>query len=448
MIEKTSHLELLLLAFLTSTFAYSVNLWFSVSGFYLVILTVFLLMLIIFAKERFFPVNKIDFKSAFIIVLLVFSFLSFTLNAEDVNGLLSLAMWVNRFALLLTPLFIWLYFLRGPTSKILNWLINYKYLLLILISLIVQLTLVRIVKIPDIDVYRVLLYGPLRLISFENPYETGATNPNLLSKNYGYQHYAYGPTTIFLFLPFDFLMREPRYLLIIANFLATFSIYKVAKKFWAESEVSEIISLIFLFNPRLIYFFTYSWTDGLIVSLIFLGLLFFVKREFIRSGVLMSLAIGVKIFYAIPFLFFLKNKAFINKGFILAGLVTFLLIHIPFLLLNWKAMYKSIVLINVGGGTFAQLQRYTLTLATFLDRQYKYYPPQIIFPILIILTAAVFWVLIRSTQNFSKTLAIVSLVFVATLFLGPIANSNYYFTASQILLFAIAVSGSKKLLNG
>ncbi len=445
---QNSYLTLLIAAFLSSTFIYCVNLWFSASGFYLVLSTIILLLAIVLVKGQLFTTKKIDFESILIIILFIFSILSFTVNAEDVNGFLSFAMWINRFAMFLAPIAVLLFFAEKINKPFLNLLYKHKYALLILISLVIQLTLIRIVRIPDIDVYQVLKFGPPRIMALENPYQTGATNLQLSSKNFGYSHFAYGPATIFLFLPFDLVLGEPRYLLIITNFLAAFALFKISKKFWGDEKISQIISLVYLFNPRLVYFLTFSWTDGLIVSLLLLGILFFLNRRFILSGAILSLTVSVKIFYALPFLFFLKNKDFVNRKLILAGILTFSALHFPFVLLDWKAIYNSIVFINVGGGTFAQLQRYTLTLATFLDRQFRYYPPQFVFPLLAIFAVVVFWFAISPTKSLAKTLVIVSLVFITAVFLGPIANSSYYFTASQILLLAIAVSGRKKLIHG
>ena len=446
--DRSSYLTFLIAAFLSSTFVYCINLWFSVSGFYLVLSTILLLLTIVFAKGKQFTTQKIDFRSMLLIILFVFSILSFTVNVEDVNGFLSLAMWVNRLAMFLAPFAVLLYFAEKINIPFLDIFHKNKYALLIVISLVIQLTLIRIVKIPDIDVYQVLRNGPPRIMAFENPYETGATNLLLSSKNFGYHHYAYGPATIFLFFPFDLLLHEPRYLLILANFLAVFALYHISKKFWEDNKIAEAISLIYLFNPRLVYFLTFSWTDGLIVSLLFLGMLLFLNRRFIPSGILFALIVSIKIFYVLPFLFFLKNREFVNRKLILVGVFTFVALHLPFVLLDWQEIYKSIVSINVGGEVFAQLQRYTLTLATFLDRQFRYYPPQFIFPLLAICVVAIFWLFISPTLNLAKTLIIISLVFITTLFLGPIANSSYYFTASQVLLLAIAVSGRKKIVYG
>jgi len=443
MTRQNAFVLFLTIAFLTSTFIYSVNLWFSMSGFYLVLSTIIILSAVIYLKKETFKVYKIDFLSVFALIFFVFSLASFTLNVEDINGHLSRAMWLNRISMFFVPLIALFYFTDKMKQPIFEKIYKYKYLILLLISFIIQITLIRIMKVPNIDVYQVLRFGPPRVISFENPYETGVTTSNLESEDFGYNHYAYGPTTIFLFLPFDLIFKEPRYLLILANFLTAFALYKISAKFWGDKKVGELLSLIYLFSPRLPYFLTFSWTDSLIVAQIALALLFFSNKRVIASGVFFSLALGIKIFYSLPILFFLKNKDYINKKFILAGLATSLTIHLPFAIDNWRAMYISIVSINTGGEVFAQIQRFSLTLATLLDRQFMYYPPQLTFPILVGGAVVFFWLTISSTLTTARTLATVSLVFIITVFLGPIANANYYFTGSQLILLAIAFSGNR-----
>lgn len=447
MINKDTFNFLLISAFLTSTFIYSINLWFSMSGFYMVLATIVLLSMAVYLKRDLFAVGKIDFFTIFALTLLVFTILSFTLNVEDINGHLSKAMWINRAALFFTPLVALTFFVKEGKMMVIEKVYRNRFVIMILLSIIIQLTLVRIVKKPDIDVYQVLRFGPPRVINLQNPYKTGATVESLVSKDYGYKHYAYGPTTIYLFLPFDIILDDPRYLLIFANLLATYSIYKISKKMWQKQEIGQVLSLIYLFNPRQIYFFTFSWTDGLIVSLLAAGLMFFLYKRFVVSGISLALVLGVKIFYGLPLLFLLKNNRFINKKFIIAGAVSLLIIHIPFAISDWQAMYKSIISINTGGEVFAQLQRFTLTLATFVDRQFGYYPPQIIFPAVAALSAFLFWFTAPRSLTIAKTLALVSLVFITTVFLGPIANASYYFTGSQLLLLALAFSGNKLIKN-
>ncbi len=438
--------KLILLVFLSSIFIYSINLWFSISGFYLVILTLLLGFCIIYFHNKFSKNADNNIGDLLIMCLFIFIGLSFTSNVVDINGELSLAMWLNRFFTFLSLLATILFFLKKLPDKILNFLSTKSFLILLTLSLFIQLTDIRIVRKPDIDVFDVLRWGPVEMISGHNPYETPASVENFKGTASKYHHYAYGPTTLYLFLPFDLIFKDPRYLLVFSNFIVATCIYLITKKSWKDQKIAELTTLLYLFNPKLSYFLTYSWTDGLIVALIALGVLAAIYNINL-IGIFFSLAAGVKIFYILPLLFLFKNPRFRQLKIFILSICTLLLIHLPFLISNWKAMYTSIVTINTGGQTFAQLQRVTLTFATFLDRQFHYYPPQFIFPIISLLVAFFLWLTVPKAINASVTLAIIGVAFVALIFSSPIASANYYFTGSQLLLLSFSLAGKNYKYN-
>ena len=435
-----SNQKLILLIFLSSVFIYSINLWFSISGFYFVILTLLLGFCIIYFNNQFSKTVENNISELLVFGLFVFIGISFTSNIIDINGELSLAMWLNRFFIFLSLLATISLFLKKMPNKILNFLITKSFFILLSLSLLIQVTDIRIVRKPDIDVFDVLRWGPVEMISGHNPYETSASVENFKGNPTKYHHYAYGPTTLYLFLPFDLIFRDPRYLLVISNIIVAISLYLITKKSWKDQKIAELTALLYLFNPKLSYFLTYSWTDGLIVALIALAVLT-ATYKINLVGIFLSLAVGIKIFYLLPLLFLFKNQSFRKLKIFVFGLSTLMLIHLPFLILNWKAMYTSMVTINTGGQTFAQLQRFTLTLATFLDRQFHYYPPQFIFPIMALLMSSFFWITVPKAINASITNAIIGVVFIAFLFGSPIANASYYFTGSQILLLSFCLAG-------
>lgn len=442
-VEK-SKFTLILSAFLAGTFVYSVNSWFSMSGFYLVISTAIILTLVIFTSYKSFPILALAREQTLSIVLLIFILLGFTVTVVDINGELSLAMFVNRFFYFLSFMASMLFLCSKSKSTIVNKLISKKFLLLLIFAFIIQLTSLRVLKKPDIDVYDVLKNGPLRLLRLENPYRTAVTMPSLEGKNFGYYHYAYGPVTIYLFLPFDFLLGDPRYLLVITSFVTVYTLYNIVKMSGGTKEYAQLLSLIFLFNPKQFYFLSYSWTDGLIVSLVMLALLFYKKNKIDFFGIFLALSLGVKIFYALPFLFFLKMSGLRTKRFVLPGLITLLLVHLPFLIWDYRAIYTSIVKINTDPEVFASLRRSGLTVATFLDRQFHYYPPESFFVLSLFFIVILFWFIIPKSRDIVITISSVSLVFFVSVFLGPIGIANYYYSASCMLLGALAFMPSRK----
>lgn len=434
-------------AFLLSTFIYAINLWFSVSGFYLLLATLCVLLLVIFNKKLQTNVKIPDYKALFIFILLIFTSFAFTNNVVDINGELSLAMWVNRFSLFLICLGPLLYLFESPKNRIAKFFVLNKYFVILFLFLVAQITILRIVRVPDIDVYQVLRYGPMQLLSLKNPYVTSASAPGLEDIGFNYHHYAYGPTTIYLFLPFDLIFREPRYLLVVASFLTVFCIYQIARKSGYGKEVAQLLSLIFLANPRFIYFLTFSLTDGLVVSLIALCLLFYVNGKKPFMAVALGFVLGIKIFYLLPYLFFMKLHELRNPRFILIGLSTVIFIHLPFLINNWQAMYQSIVVLNTKPEFQPMLTRSSLTFATLIDRQFNVFPAPNFFIIMTVASVLLFWLILPIANNISRALIMVSFVFMTVIFFGPIANANYYFSGSALLLFAFCLLGKEKSLS-
>jgi len=437
---------LILLAFLSSTFIFAVNLWFSVSGAYMVFLTIIILVYLIFFYKKSFSINKSEITSVLIVVLFIFTIFSFTNNIIDINGELSKAMWVNRFCMFVASILTISYFVKKNGHNV-SFLLKNRFFLIIAVSLVIQLTLLRVEKVPQIDVFDVLRWGPEQLLSGKNPYETAATVPGLSDSDFKYRHFAYGPAAIYLFLPFDAILKEPRYLLIIANFLTAFSLYVIGKNCWRDKKIGEIFALIYLFNPRLVYFLSFSWTDGLIVSLIALGAFSLHKKREGGFATSLGLISSIKIFYILPLLFFLKYKPLSKIKVLTLWFIFTAILHLPFLVNNWQAMYKSIIEINTGGEFFAQLQRFSLTFATLIDRQFHIYPPKSFFPIAATVITIFYWLVFKSTIDVSRLFLSVALVFIVLIFFGPIANASYYFTASSLVLFALAFSGVK-IKNG
>lgn len=432
---------LILIAYLTSTFIYAINLWFSISGFYLLIATILILAYLIFSKKETFELKSFNFKQLLAITYLIFSFIAFTNYAIDIDSELSLAMAANRFLLFLNCLFAISYFFGSVNNNFFKYIFKKKYLVVLAINLLIFLTVIRVLKVPDIDVYRVLKFGPLRILEFKSPYDAPALNPAVSLSETNYYFYAYGPVSIYSFLPFNIILGDPRYLLVMAIFVTAFSIRKIAKQYGHDLETAELLSLIYLSNPRLIYFLQYSITDILIVSFIALGLFFLSKNKAGLLPIFLALAVGVKIFYILPYSLFLKNKQLLKIRYILIFLAFGFLFHLPFLVNNYESLYQSLFTLNTTSQPF--LLGAGLTFKNLLDRQFHYILPQTVPYVIALFLMAIIWLIKPRSLSIAKTLLIISFAFTLLIFFGPIGNANYYFSASSFILFSLAFSGNK-----
>lgn len=420
--------SIILLAFVVATFIYIVNLWFTISGIYLFLAAIFILGGLVFFSKTFRTLNTIDYSTLLTLVLVLFTILSFTLEATDVNGLESLAMWLGRSLMFIAVIASLFYILDLKQGKLFQFISRHKFVILIAVSFLIQLSLLKILRTPEVDIYNITKYGPLSLFAGKNPYT---------SSNH-YEFYTYGPASIFLFLPFDVLLRDPRYLLILCNFLTAFALYKISKKSFHKQNESEMLALIYLFHPRYPNLLNSTSTDVVIVGLLAFALLSFAHKRYRQFGVGLALLVGIKLLYAIPLIFFLKYKHLNFRKIAPAGIITLTLMYLPFLISNANAIIYSSLLFHFAQNETLFLQKAVITLAAFINRQWGYFPPSYVFPISNIIIIAALWIKTKTTDNFTKTLAIISFVFLISIFLSQQALPGYYFVATSFLLFSIA----------
>lgn len=430
--------NLLLIAFLTSTFIYAVNLWFSVSGSFVFLTTIFILGAVIFFPKNFKTSVNINFQTTLALVLFLFLLLSFSLEAADVNGELSLAMWLSRLLMFISTLIGVFYFLKKPQIKFLNFIFNKKFLILLVCSLVIQISLLRVLKEPNVDIFKIVKFGPIHLLSGQNPYDSPGLNNQKTFQYYNYEFYTYGPATIFLFLPSVILFGDPRILLIFCNFLIAFCLYKISKKYSKDQLQSEMLALIYLFHPRYPNLIIYSVTDVLIVGLLAFAFYSYSKKQINRFALSLGAVAGIKIFYALPLIFLLKYKSFPFKKILIIGLLSLLMFYLPFLIADYYKIFYSTVLFHLSQTYTLYLQQSVVTLASFINRQWGFFPPPTIFLVINLLLITFFWFIIKKTNNFSEVLVRVSFVFLVFLFFSQQALSSYYFTASTFILFALA----------
>jgi hypothetical protein len=157
-----------------------------------------------------------------------------------------------------------------------------------------------------------------------------------------------------------------------------------------------------------------------------------------------SLVLGIKAVYGFPLLFLLKNKWFRQFKFIILTIVPFAIYHLPFLIANPYALYKSMLDINLSQQTTFFLQVNTTTFGTFINRQFSTFPPSCFFYVMLLFWLVFFWLIMKKGPDMPNALVSASFVFITILFWGPIAMANYYFFASVFLLFALAFTKTHK----
>lgn len=438
---------LILVAFLSTTFIYAINLWFSISGFYLFFITLTFLLILIFFNKKF-PIDNINYTSCLLLCVFLFSIFSFGLEATDVNGQLSLAMWLNRLLMFLVILLIGLYFFKKPGNKFLILIYQRKFIILLLMSFLIQLTLLRIVRVPDVDIYNIVKYGSLRFANGISPYDSPGTNPSLQFNQIHYEFYTYGPASVLLFLPFVILFQEPRILLIVCHFIVIYCLYKLSLGSKQTMKEAQLLVLLYLFHPRYPNFLMYSVTDVVIVGLLALAIWLISIKKIKAAAITLALLVGTKIFYGIPLIFLLKYKSLNKMTLIIFGMTTITLIYLPFLLMNPRYLIESTVTFHLLQVHTLELQQRVVTFASFLNRQWNVFPSPIYFLIANISLIVIFWFLIRPTDKLDRIMIVTGLVFITSIFFSQQALPGYYFVGSFFLLLALALSKNTEVISG
>lgn len=448
--DNNQQIFLITLSYLIIILAYSFNQgFFSMGGLLLLSLALFLIILLNFVKPKF---AFLTLDNGAVVWFLAFVFLVSLglvniIIEDDMNGFLSLAMFLERFFLLLVFILSSTYFFSLRKSGSWQQLIKWRFWLIFIFAFLIRLALLRVHKVPQVDVFYLMKYGPLSLLKGINPY----VNPYSMSEiknswQEPYEVYVYGPASLFWFLPFSYFLADPRWLIILAELLTALLIRHFLKNLKKDlSILKELLPLVFLFNPLFFRMLIGAHMESLLLMLFFLGLLsFYSKRFWWLAYFWFGTAVAMKWTYGVG-LFFIKHKA---KGrYLIGGLVfllTILLYYFPFLKTNHLALYKSLVLHEISM-ELDWLLKASLTWQTFFFRQFHFLPPLLIWVLPILL---IFLILRWKTKNnpISLSLNMAGSVLAFYLF-SPQGLFNYYMFVSFLLLLGVIFILKAKKVN-
>lgn len=346
---------------------------------------------------------------------------------EDMNKFVSLSMLILRISLVFSLIVSIFYMFNKHRQKIF-------FIVLLALLIISRLTVVRISKDPQVDVFDMLKYAPLSLLKGENPFEHPESVPGL-EKDWQrpYLHFTYGPATLFYFLPFDLLFKDPRYFLILIELLSALLLFHLLSQKKLKN-IKFIIPLIFLYYPLFTRMVKMAYLEPLIVFFFFLGFWLLDKKRFKTAFFAFGSAISVKWVYILflPFLILFNPKRFLKNMFFL--LIIILLFYWPFVEKNFPALFESTIMYSLRDHT-RWLNLASLTVQTWFYRQFRYIPHLIFWVLPMILFLIPFFL------NFKKNLSFFAAATAATLLVfflfSPQGVMHYYYFVSSLILLAI-----------
>jgi hypothetical protein len=343
--------------------------------------------------------------------------------------------WINVF-LVATYL---LDLVRLPPSlgRLSSLLARYRFVIVILLSLILRIASVFASHIHFIDVGIMMQESSANLLAGRNPY-TSATG--------GHEGFVYLPLHLLLTLPFYVILGDTRFGAVAWELVGIGFIYLLAKRELAAFprllKVSELALLIFVLQPRSLFVIEQAWGEPLVVGAFAASLYFFhFQPRGPLADVWVAATVAVKqylIFICLPLfiLYHLRWKRYATTA------LAFGLMVIPFALWNPFAFYKRNVL------HFFQLPIQTNSLgltAYFLEHDILI--PRWISPLAagFVVLGLAFWLKRFGILGYLHTLII---GYFALFLIGQQAFANYYyliafFQATAVVFFIVYHTSSR-----
>lgn len=431
---------LLILAYFTLITGYSSNKgWFSIGGLVLLISGLILLFAVFFNNSKEKPLAKKTMTLLLSFAFFVSVSLSNNLWDYDMNSFISLAMLITRMLLWSALVFATFYLL--PKSSKFKFLHEKKFIFLILIAIFTRFLMLKIVIVPEVDIFFNLKYRAMEIMQLRNPYDLSYKYPPNIPASP--KHYPYGPLSLLVLVPFN-LLGDPRLLIIFSDLGVAYLLYRLLDK---EGVIQELIPLIFLYHPQSLFFASLSAIDNVIVMFLALFFYWYKKQKYFLAFLALSFVGGIKHAYMLIYVFVLKFLR--PKKVILASLASgsiLLASYAIFIIWDFAAFYNNLF------STFASFTKSwivpaSLSIQAFLKKQSDVTPflnslnfqPTILFTVIpsALVSIIILFYLPKSLFKLSLAMAISLLTF---FLFAPYALFQYYFVVSSLVLIAFCLA--------
>ncbi len=254
--------------------------------------------------------------------------------------------------LLLIPLLTFAYLLPCK-GRVRQWIFGVA----ILIAFAFRIAMPSASPKPIIDVFVVIQESAAHLLEGMNPYDT-PTSDVYGNRPYSFLGYPYPPASLYPLVLGYALFGDIRYVYILSEAIFVAVLWYLARPRW-KSEMTELLVLLFLFQPQSLFILEQSWNQPLI--LLFLSLALFFKER--RRPLLAAASYGYMLSTKHELLFFVVHWFLIERRwrYLVFGIVVGGATLIPFLLWNpllfieraiWAALTASLPPGSLGIPTF------------------------------------------------------------------------------------------------
>lgn len=310
-------------------------------------------------------------------------------------------------------------------------LVRWVYISLFSVAVATRLLMIWSSPNPHIDVFDFLKGGAQGFLKGVNPYSNTYTP---LYKGEEPNYYSYPPGALFLTMPSVFLFNDPRYMILAAELITAFVIFKLIR----FGPNKFIYPLIFLFNPVSLIVLEQSFTEPLILVLIALSIFYLARSKIQIAAILFGLVLATKQ-YTILFLplyirLFPAFKQKVNSLVILIS--TVLILILPFYLWSPNDFLQDLILYNFN----APQRSWSLSFTSFLYNlgiNINFY----FFNVLIAILS--FFLYLQKDITLAKFLYLCSFLIFVFFFFNKWSSLNYYYLIGQLFFLGFIVENSQ-----
>lgn len=305
------------------------------------------------------------------------------------------------------------------------------YIYMFFISILVRLFMVWSSPVPYIDVYDYLTKGAQFLLQNLNPYSMTYTK---LYPNFTPDYYGYPPGMLYLSLPFVAILKDPRYLFVLSELLVALLILNLIK----GKKEQYIYSLSFLNNPISVYMVEQSYTEPLILFLIFFSVWLLIKKRHFLFTFLLGLLLSTKqyLFLLLPLYWHFLREIKSKFVLLIGGIILALLLTAPFLVWDYGEFMKDVVFLQ---GQFSP--RYEgLSFFSLVFRMGGSYNFLIS---LFIIIPLFLYIYLQDRVDPARFFCLSPFLFLVFFFFNKWSFINYYYLVSQLLLIGSILDSEK-----
>lgn len=304
--------------------------------------------------------------------------------------------------------------------------------IVLLLSLSYRLDLINNNPDPQLDGFQILKHAPLLLMQGKNPYSKNNEYPRIRladGSRYRIPVYSYGVTPLFLLIPINYLLKEPRYFFVLTELLTALIIFKILRGVKNKFSLSYLLPILYYWHPLSLYVIVQGFLEPLMVFLLTFGIYAFSKGRTKLSLVIFSLFVNVKqtLFAFLPFL--VKKIGFLN---ILKLILLCLLLMMPFFIWSPEDFLKFGLVFAFLDRSLAPVRLSTLTFNSIYNQTTGQNFPFWIFTIIWIFI--LIFILKYQKKYYSHLFYGSSLFYTAFFFFNYFSYTNYYYFCSLLIL--------------